>query len=147
MKIRVLIIMALLVSLCMGRNKDSISDSPLGLDLTKEITIADLWNTIGSPPDSIGKLGVDNLIYYKGNVICYLLIDKLYSIEIKEGKFEHLKIGMKKRKIIRKLGKAATKTLPTREILEYQYGENINYIISLEIKRNKLTSIHIIKKV
>jgi len=137
-------ITALWVTMSYG---STLSTAPFGLNLKENITLADLWNNLGAP-DSFGIIGDSssgNLFYCKGNVICYLLITDLYSIEIKEGEFENIKIGMKKRKILRKLkifGKATTEILPTREFLEYKYGSS-NYILSLEFKKKRLTRIHI----
>jgi len=124
---------------------DTMSTSPFGLNLKEEITVADLL-TILELPTKIEKLGKTNIVYHKDNLICYLLIDILYCIEIVKGKYEHLEIGMKKKEIFKKLGKTDVEIFPSREILEYAYGENINYIMTLELKDKKLTKI-IIRKV
>lgn len=145
---RMIIITLLLAALSYG---STLSTQPFGLNLDKNVTIVDLWDNLGSP-DSLGILGdssTGNLIYGKGNVFCYLLITDLYSIEIKEGKFEGIEIGMKMSKIIRKLrkfGKVTKENLPSRQFLEYRYG-NSNYILSLEFKKKRLTRIHIFKKI
>ena len=156
---KVLIIIALLATL---NYSSSLSTEPFGLNLSKtqgdnfflwlktckkKVTLADLWKYLGKP-DTFGIVGDSasgNIFYVKDNITCYLLITDLYSIEIKEGEFENIKIGMKKRKILRKLknfGKATTEILPTREFLEYKYGGS-NYILSLEFKKKRLTRIHI----
>ena len=143
---KALTIITLLATLCMSQTTDTISNTPLGLDLQKgKITIGDLWVNLGAP-DSLGKLGTTNMIYYKGDVICYLLIDEVYSIEIRDGSLEALNIGMKRKEITKILGKVQSDTLPSREILEYSYTEkNINHIMNLEIKDKKLTKIYIRK--
>lgn len=144
---KTLTIIALLSTLCLSQTPDSMGLTAYGLNLQEEkITIGDLWQDLGCP-DSVGKLGKTNLIYYKGDIICYLLIDELYSIEIKGGKYEHLKIGMKKREILKILGKVETLTLPSREIIEYAFSKNINYIMTLEVRDNRLTKIIINKKI
>lgn len=141
---KALILTVLLATLGMGQ---SMSSSPFGLDLGKEkITVVDLWQTIGSP-DSINKLGETNLIYHKGPITFYLLVDVVYSIEIKGGKYEHLNIGMKKKEILKKLGEVSSEPFSNREILEYTYGKDINYTMTLEVKDNKLTKIYIMKKI
>lgn len=136
------IMITLLVTFCMG---DTMDTSPFGLNLKGEITVTDLL-TFLKLPDKVEQLGKTNMIYCSENLICYLLIDVLYCIEIKEGKYEHLEIGMSKRKIIKKLGKTDIQTFPSKEILEYSYGDGINYIMTLELKNKKLTKI-IIRKI
>lgn len=149
-KILILTITALWVTLSYG---STLGTAPFGLNFKEDVTIAKLWKSQLGAPDSFKVLGEDNLIYYKDNITCYLLIDVLYSIEITEGKYENLEIGMKKRKIIKKVGnlsKMVADTLPTREFLEYRYSES-NYILSLEFKekgwfffrRSILTGIYI----
>lgn len=128
------ITITLLVALCMG---DTMDTSLFGLNLRKEIKVTDLLTAWGISDTKVEKLGETNMIYKKNNLICYLLIDVLYSIEIKEGKYGHLEIGMKKREILKKLGKTDIQTFPNKEILEYDYDENINYIITLELKTEK----------
>jgi hypothetical protein len=126
---------------------DTMSHNLFGLNLKEEITVTDLLTAWGISGTKVEQLGKTNMIYRKDNLICYLLIDVLYSIEIKEGKFDHLEIGMSKRKIFKKLGKTDIDTLPTREILEYNYGNGINYIMTLELKNNRLTKIIISRKI
>jgi len=159
---KTLIITALLTVLTYG---STLSTAPFGLNLSKDVTIVDLWNNLGAP-DTIGIFGdstTGNLIYRKDNLICYLLITDLYSIVIKEGKFENIEIGMKMRKITRKLkklGKVTLQNFPTRQFLEYKYANK--YILSLEFKNKKsrkrnlrknrkrnlkLTKIHIMKNI
>jgi hypothetical protein len=125
---------------------DTMSTSLFGLDLKGEITVTDLLTVWGIKNIKVERLGETNMIYNKNNLICYLLIDVLYSIEIKEGKYEHLEIGMKKREIFKKLGKTDSEIFPSREILEYSYGDGINYIMTLELKNKRLTKI-IIRKI
>jgi len=131
----------LLATLCMAENTDSTDLS--SLNFKGEITFTDLWNSLDGQ-DSIGKLGDDNLIYYKNNATCYLLIDILYSIVIEKGNCGNLKIGMKKRDIIKKLGKTRIETFPSRELLNYSRR---NYTMTLEVKNKKLTSIKIYKNI
>ena len=144
-----IITITLLTTLCIG--SDTMSSNAFGLDLTTEITIADLWNNLDREnpiPDTVGQYAETNIIYRKNNLTCYLLIDKLYSIEIEKGKYEHLKIGMSLRRIFRILGETEKQTFPNNKILlEYSYGENINYIMTLEVKNKKLTKIIINKKI
>lgn len=142
-------IMTVLIAMTLSYS-NTLSTKPI--QLKENTTIVDLWNILGAP-DSLNILGdssTGNLVYSKGNVSCYLLITDLYCVEVKEGKFGDLEIGMKMSKIIKKLtkkyGKATVEDFPTRKFLEYKYGDS-NYILSLEFKNKRLTRIQLIKEI
>ena len=147
---KTLIILGLLISTCLSRTVDTIGVMPFGpdLDLRNEITIVDLLKKFGLP-DSMSLIKDDYYIHYP-TMNCYFYTNKLYSIEIIEGSFQNLKIGMSKRKIQKRYGKSTIiKTFPNNEeIQEFGYYDQdwVRYIITFTLKDKKLAKILIRKE-
>lgn len=146
-----LIIIAVLVSLNYGNNLSSVITNPFNLDFTKKITLSTLLNEKGIPEheDSVSSID-DNIKIRYPKFNCYLALDNkgktfIYTIEIKKGTIDKIEIGMSKRKFLHIYGEPVEKeTLKNREIFHYYYSKNsVNYLLSLEFKGKKLSSLFI----
>jgi len=148
-----LIIIAALISFIYGDNLTSIITHPYNIDFTKKVSITTLIKEIGIPEheDSVSSID-DNIEIRYPKFTCYLALDNegktfLYTIKIKRGNLGTIRIGMSKRNFIKKFGKPAEKeSLKNREIYYYYYHKNsARYLLSLEFKNKRLSSLFINK--
>lgn len=147
---KTLIFTTLLVSVCLSRTIDSLGVFPFGsdFDLRKTLIKKDVIEKFGQP-NKIIPIKNDFYMHYP-NMVCYFFKKKLYSIEITQGTFQCLEIGMPKRKIEKTYGFCSIiKTFPNGEELQefgYYDDEWVRYIITLSLKDKKLTKIMIRKE-
>lgn len=141
-----LLFLLFFTSICLGRTIDSLGVFPFGpdLDLRKDLTIEDIFKKFGTP-EKIDSIKSDLYVHYP-NMTCYIYARKLHNIEIINGKFQNLNIGMSKRKIKRVYGESTiVDTFPNEELQEFGYYDDqwIRYIVTLFIKDKKLAKISI----
>lgn len=152
MKMKTMIFTALLVSICFSsiRTIDSLGVFPFGpdFDLRKDLIKEDIIKKFGLP-NKIVLIQNDYYMYYS-NMVCYFFKGILYSIEITQGTFQCLKIGMSKEKIERVYGPCSIiNSFPnTEELQEFGYYDDewVRYIVTLFLKDKKLTKIRIRKE-
>ncbi len=147
---KTLISIILFVSLCFSRSIDSCGVFPFGpdFDLRKDLTVKDVIEKFGEPI-KIDTIKSDLYMHYP-NMVCYIFAHRLYNIEIKEGKFQNLKIGMSKRKILKVYGPSViVDSFPDNsEIQEFGYYDDqwVRYIVTLFLNNDTLSKISIRKE-
>jgi len=147
---KTLICTIFIVSICFGRTIDSSAVFPFGpdFDLRKNLIKEDVIKKFGSPNKIISIK--NNFYMHYSNMKCYFFKKRLYSIEITQGTFQCLEIGMSKKKIKEVYGPCSIiETLPnTEELQEFGYYDDkwVRYIVTLFLKDKKLTKIRIKKE-